>query len=48
MNKSGVEGKNCNDPTIDAYAGCDVGISEHAFDITSVDFDDKVAYANEI
>ena len=48
MNKSEVEGKNRDDPTIDACARGDVGIRKHAFDITGVDFDDKVAYANEI
>src|SRR6202040_3183954 len=48
MNKSEVEGKNCDDPTIDACARGDVGIRKHAFDITGINFDDKVAYANEI
>ena len=40
--------ENGNDPSIDTCAGGDVRIREHSFDVSCVDFNDKVPYADEV
>jgi hypothetical protein len=48
MDQDEVEGKNRHDPSINAGARGDVGICEHAFDISSVDFHNEISNAYEI
>jgi hypothetical protein len=48
MDESEVEHKDGHNPVIDAGTRGNVGIHEHAFDIASIDFDDKVSYADEV
>ena len=40
--------QNGNDPSIDTCTGGDVRIREHSFDVSCVDFNDKVLYADEV
>jgi hypothetical protein len=48
MDKCEMEGKNGHNPAIDTGAWGNIGICEHPLDISGVDFDDKVPYANEV
>ena len=48
MNESEMEHENGDYPAIDTSTGGNIGIHEHAFDITGIDFDDQVSDAYEI
>ena len=48
MDEFKLERKDGEDPSIDRSGGGDVGIREHTFDVTSVDFNDKILNAEEI
>ena len=43
MDKVEVEGKDGENLAIDACAGLNIWVSQHAFDIASIDFNYKIA-----
>jgi hypothetical protein len=48
VDESEVESEDGDDPAIDAGTWGNVGIREHAFDISGIYFDDEVSYADEV
>ena len=42
VNESEMEGKNGEDPSVNAGTGVEIWISEHAFDIMRINFDNQI------
>ena len=48
MNQSEMKHKDRDDPSIDTGRGSDIWVRQHAFNVFGIDFNNEVAYADEV